>query len=100
MKKLVFVCFIMLSLVACKKETGNLYEGKITGLDYRKCVSPCCGGFYIQIGDSTYRSLDIPENSQLDLSPGNLPVNVVLEWQKVPNSCGGDLITISYIRKK
>jgi hypothetical protein len=100
MKKLIFVCFILMSLFACKKETGNLYEGKITGFDYRKCFSPCCGGFFIQIGDSTYRSLDIPENSQMDLSTEHFPVSVVLEWQKVQNSCGGDLITISYIRKK
>jgi hypothetical protein len=100
MKKLILFGFVLISLMACKKESSNLQEGKITGYDYRKCYSPCCGGYYIQIGNTTYRSLDLEENNLLDLSTETFPLPVLLEWKKVENSCGGDLITISYIRKK
>lgn len=100
MKKLVLVCFVLISLLACKKESNNLIHGKITGIDTRKCASPLCGGFYIQINNTTYRCLEVPLNSTLDLSDETFPVNVVVHWKKDNTSGIDDLIIIEYLKKE
>jgi len=100
MKKLLLFCIVLISLVACKKDSNSLSQGKIIGYDYRKCASPCCGGFYIQIDNATYRCLEVPDNSQLNLSEETLPLNVIVGWKKVETSCGDDLISIDYMRKR
>lgn len=99
MKKLILILVLLVSIISCKKEDNSLSIGQITGFDFRKCASPCCGGFYIKIDTTTYRALDLPENSQLNLSNESLPLTVELRWKKVENSCSDDQITIEFIRK-
>jgi hypothetical protein len=99
MKKLLVICsIILLTVMACKKEKTVLWEGKITGSDFRKCI--CCGGWWIEINTSTYRFYHLPENSNIDLLHDTLPIYVKVRWQKDKNACIGDEIIIDYITKK
>ena len=72
--------------------------GQITNADYRLCM--CCGGWFINIGNETYRFLSLPENSDLNLTEETLPMNVELDWTKDENACLGDEIIISSIKKR
>jgi hypothetical protein len=105
MKKAIFfitLILIPLTFSYCKKEyTENAFTnlGKITGYDPRKCPSPCCGGWYIEINNKTYRFFALPENSNLYLGFDSLPIYVLVSWKKYENGCAGDEIVIDYIKK-
>ncbi|NQU54496.1 MAG: hypothetical protein HQ522_18385 [Bacteroidetes bacterium] len=99
MKKVLFVCCIsILGFLACEKEELLPSEGKITGLDHRKCG--CCGGWFIEIESSTYRFYESPIISELDLMNETFPVFVRLAWSKDETGCGIDLIKIGAIMKE
>jgi hypothetical protein len=102
MKKIVIICVIfILTAGACTKDTGNtrmLSEGIITRADYGACI--CCGGWMIDIGQSTYRFYAIPDNSHLDLTKETFPLNVIVGWKKSENQCDGLEITVDYISKR
>jgi hypothetical protein len=71
--------------------------GKITGSDMRKCV--CCGGWFIDFNDSTYRFYELPDNSDINLENAVFPIVVKLNWSVVNQPCLGDEIAISSIKK-
>ena len=73
-------------------------EGKITGLNPRECM--CCGGWNIEINNSTFRFYNLPENSNIDLLHESMPLYVELVWKKDKNGCLGDEILIDYIKKR
>ena len=99
MKKQSFVyLFILLLLIACKKEAVKYDNGTITGPDQRECV--CCGGWFVVINDSTWRFMDAPQDSDIDLITVTFPVTVELQWEKDPDACLPDEILVSYLRKK
>jgi hypothetical protein len=95
--KIITVLLLSLVLLACSKEVAKQYksEGKITGADLALC--PCCGGWYIVIGDDTYRFDDVPTNSGIDLKKETFPLKVKLDWEPVESNC--QRITISSIIK-
>ncbi|MCX6233694.1 MAG: hypothetical protein NT175_03075 [Bacteroidetes bacterium] len=96
MKKLIIICCILLlTLIACKKDNHLMYEGKITGFDASKCM--CCGGWFIEINNTTFRFYNLPENSNLDLWNEPLPIYVEVVWKKDEKGCLGDEIIIEYI---
>ncbi|MEM7373152.1 MAG: hypothetical protein AAF587_31300 [Bacteroidota bacterium] len=97
-----FLLTSMLSFTSCQQlenvEESLLDEGTILKPDYRLCA--CCGGWFIEIGDETYRMTVLPPESALDLSSGQYPVEVLLRWRKPLAPCLGDEINVSEIRSK
>ena len=92
-------------LIGCSNPTGMTESsGTITGVDYRKCASPCCGGYFIEIDgvDGTYRALSFPEGSDLDLSNENFPIRVRLEWSKDASGliCSESVIVVKTIERE
>ncbi|MFC2131888.1 hypothetical protein ACFLSQ_10680 [Bacteroidota bacterium] len=99
-----FVCISLLIILSCSSDDNTTNDsqynsdGIITGLDMRECA--CCGGWFIDIADSTYRFYEIPEGSNIDLFNATLPMNVYLDWHKSENPCLGDEIIVERISKK
>ena len=99
MKKLLIPFLILLPILfACKKENNLIDTGVITGADERLCI--CCGGWFIDIGDSTYLFKQLPPDSKLDLENESFPVAVFVKWQKDPDACLQEEILVTYISKK
>lgn len=97
-KFFVIIILTLLTVKTCDKAQDDALDtGTITKLDFRECA--CCGGWFIDIGDSTYRFYEIPEKSSLELSAEKLPVEVRLKWQKAEKPCLGDEIKILYIEE-
>ncbi|MEM7375109.1 MAG: hypothetical protein AAF587_41325 [Bacteroidota bacterium] len=92
----------MLGFTSCQQiesiEDTLLEEGRIIGQDYRLCA--CCGGWFIDIGDETYRIPVMPADAELDLSRDQLPMDVLLRWSAPLDPCLGDEIKVSEIREK
>ncbi len=53
--------------------------GVITGPDLRMCI--CCGGWYIQIDQTTFEFDSLPLNSNIILQKDPFPIAVQLDWQ-------------------
>ncbi len=105
MKKLFLFCtFLLLILISCKVDKSSdvedqfLSDGTITGEDYRDCA--CCGGWFIDITDSTFRFYQLPDGSNIDLTNETFPVEVRLDWHHDDNACIGDEIIVDKIRKR
>ena len=70
----------------------------ITKADLRECA--CCGGWFIEIGDTGYRFYEVPENSEVVVTMEKLPMEVALKWEKVKDPCLGDEIKVYYIEER
>ena len=100
MKKILLftVVIITLSILSCKKDNPvEKANGKITGYDMRKCM--CCGGFFIEIQDTTYRFDSIPANSGITLGIDTFPIMVNVTFHKKYPQCIGDEIIIDRMKK-
>ena len=73
-------------------------QGTITGYDYRKCM--CCGGWFVEIGDSTWRFDQIPEGCTINFDEAIFPMEVYLNWLIKDPLCLGDEIVVSRLEKK
>lgn len=98
MKKLIFaVMLLAIAIVSCTEEENEyLSDGTITGADARECI--CCGGYFIDINDSTYRFYELPEPNDIDLINAVFPIFVKLDWAKADFVCLGDEIKIFRIK--
>ena len=67
-------------------------DGTITGIDPRMCA--CCGGYFIEIEEETYRFGALPEGSGLDLTQQTFPLEVELDWDTSSVRCLGDEIDV------
>ena len=93
------VLIFTLSIASCSLgEDEFRSNGTITDYDTRECS--CCGGFYIEIDNVTYRFFDLPKNSELNLENPTFPIFVKLDWTKDANACLGDEIIVSRIEKR
>lgn len=89
----------LLSNCACSlSEDDYKNDGTITGYDTRECS--CCGGFFIDIENDTYRFYTLPDNSDLNLENPVFPINVQLDWTNDANACLGDEIVVLKIKKR
>jgi hypothetical protein len=100
MKKIVLMSYLLLPfIISCSTEVEEyMDEGTITGYDTRECS--CCGGFFIDIGNITYRFYTIPDNSSLNLENPDFPIPVKLSWKMDENACLGDEIIVLSIERK
>ena len=103
MKKILFLTFTLLTLsfISCDKDNKDKTDevnGKITGQDFRKCS--CCGGYFIEIKDSTYRFDSIPSNSGINLNIDTFPIFVNVAFHKKYPQCIGDEIIIDRMKKE
>jgi hypothetical protein len=80
MKPLIlFLALIVFAAPACKKEKHYL-NGTLIGIDYRKCASPMCGGWFIEIGNDTLRFFEQPIKTDINLNADlkfPIPVKVI-----------------------
>ena len=100
MKRLIFVgLFFLVGISACSEvENDYMSNGTITGVDIRECI--CCGGYFIDIDNITYRFDVLPGGSNLNLDNPTFPIYVKLDWDKVENGCLGDEIKVLRIEKR
>ena len=101
MKKILAVALIIIafSIVSCSLGgDDSMSDGTITGYDTRECA--CCGGFFIEIDNVTYRFYDVPPNSELNLQNPTFPIYVKLDWTKDANACVGDEIIVFRIEER
>lgn len=100
MKKTIFVGILLIIGILSCTEDENMFmsNGVITDIDFRECS--CCGGFFIDINDSTYRFFTIPEGSNLSLENPVFPIYVKLDWAKADTLCLGDEIKVLRIEKR
>jgi hypothetical protein len=96
MKKIFYIIILLLGFMNCSMQEHEYEsEGIITGIDDRECS--CCGGYFIEISDSTYRFDTIPPGSNLKLQNADFPISVKLDWHEDPNACLGDEIIVERI---
>ncbi len=100
MKKIILTSLLLLIVfTSCTTEVDDFMdEGTIKGYDNRECI--CCGGYFIDISNTTYRFYTIPENSNLDLTNPSFPISVNLKWKEDEPQCLGDEIIVIRIEKR
>jgi hypothetical protein len=99
LKKIFTYIVLLMSLWFCSEQEDEYAStGIITGIDDRECI--CCGGYFIEIADSTYRFYNIPPGSKLNLENPDFPVYVKLDWHEDPDACLGDEIIVERIERQ
>ncbi len=100
MKKIIFILFLSaIVFSSCSmKDVKSFQKATITGPDRSMCA--CCGGWFIDIGEKTYRFYDLPESSTLDVKNASFPLHVELQWRKNKAGCKGDEIIVEKIKKE
>jgi hypothetical protein len=100
---LLLITLIVLAVPACRKER-QYTNGMIIGIDYRKCASPMCSGWFLEVKNDTLRFLEIPEKTDINFNNGDLkfpiPVKVIYtrytnDWKDIK-----DLIFVKEIWKR
>lgn len=99
MKKIFRLMIITISLyiISCKDKNEDPI-GKIIGEDSRCCI--CCGGYFIQIDQNSYRFRSLPAGSGINLNTVTFPIYVNVAFHKMDTQCWGDEIIIERIRMK
>ena len=95
------IACLIIAFSSCDNDNKNNTQelnGKITGQDLRKCM--CCGGYYIEISDSTYRFDSIPASCGINHLTDTFPIYVYVVFHKKNPQCLGDEIIIDRMRKK
>lgn len=98
-RKISFVIVVFLfTIFSCEKEESYQSTALITGPDLGQCI--CCGGYFIEVEDSTYNFDTIPASSGIDLSDVTFPIAVELDWE-YDKKCGNiQYINITRIKKQ
>jgi hypothetical protein len=74
------------TLSSCQKSDTNQGDAKLIGIDFRKCATPYCSGWFIEINGETKRFFEAPAETDIDFS-GELtfPISVTVVWEKYDN---------------
>ncbi|MBK8564487.1 MAG: hypothetical protein IPN76_14420 [Saprospiraceae bacterium] len=100
---LLFVLVGLCFAASCEKSDLKTGTAKVTGIDFRKCASPYCSGWFIEIDGETKRFFEIPSNTDIDFnSELEFPIPVEVEWEKYDNWWGDieDLIKVEKLDTK
>lgn len=64
----------------------QLEDATILGVDYRRCASPYCGGWFVEIEGDTLRFLEVPAQTNINLNDDTIfPVNAKIRWRHYEN---------------
>ena len=104
MKTTFFILILAAAAVSCCKndDHDDLDQGTIIGIDYRECVSPYCGGWFIEIGSDTLRFFEVPDKTDINFnSILDFPIPVRVSWHKYTGEWAEveDLIKVEEIWK-
>jgi hypothetical protein len=95
--KIAGIIFIVVILISCTKENSDYKSlGTITGADPTMCA--CCGGWFINIENTQYRIVSMPENFAQELAKETFPVTVKLDWQLITTGCPSEFKRITALR--
>lgn len=92
------ILVLALSLTACLDDEAFPKKGVITGPDMSMCA--CCGGWFIQIGEETFRFDKLPMGSGIDLENETFPIKVRLDWKKDEKACISNRIKITRVQRE
>lgn len=84
---------LLLAISACNNNPtcgfGTLEEledATIIGVDYRRCASPYCGGWFIEIEGDTLRFLEMPAQTNINFADDTIfPIEVKVRWRNYEN---------------
>lgn len=95
-----FLFMLILGLLfSCEDEKMEFRDAAvITGPDLGQCI--CCGGYFIEIGDSTYNFEKLPEESSIDLTSDEYPIEVNIDWESDKKCGNNQYIEITRIERK
>jgi len=96
-KTLFGIVVLFILSTSCEKNNGFQNEGIISGYDYRKCM--CCGGYFVEVEDSTYRFYVMPDDFNFDWETDTFPLNVLLDWRLDSAQCLGDEIIVERMER-
>lgn len=106
MKNFILLLFLTTLAFSCgDKSDADLSSGDamLTGIDMRKCASPYCGGWFLEMDGETLRFLEIPSDTDIDFnSELEFPIPVEVEWTEYDNWWGDieGLIKVEKIYRK
>lgn len=88
---LVLLLVFSLFFLHCEKQVAEecpptLVKAMIIGQDFRRCA--CCGGWIIDLGQDTVRTLSLPATFEIDPLP-DLPIEVCLSFEAETGPCKG-----------
>lgn len=96
MKKILFAgifSLLIFTASSCDEDESDfMSKGVISGIDFRECS--CCGGYFIDINDSTYRFKSLPAGSDVIGRNPKFPIYVLLDWAMEDTLCLGDEIKV------
>ncbi len=94
--KIIFLIFLFTGIFFSCAEDENAFQSSaiINGPDIRECI--CCGGYLVEIGDSTYNFESLPASANIDLITETFPIAVNLDWTR--NRKCGDIQYIDITR--
>lgn len=107
MKNLTITLILLSTVVSCeetlpnKVENWDAIDAIITMPDLRACV--CCGGYFLQVGSTTYNFETFPANASSDFQnltyPENFPISVKVNFNPGRQCDQVKYITLTQIRK-
>ncbi len=88
-----FLLLLLLSTLCfpCCNKSDDLSTSNamLTGIDERKCASPYCGGWFLEMDGETLRFLEAPTDTNIDFnSELEFPIPVEVEWTEYDNWWG------------
>ena len=102
-----FILLLLLTTIgfACGDKSEDLSSGNamLTGIDFRKCASPYCGGWFLEMDGETFRFLEVPTDTDIDFnSELEFPIPVEVECTEYDNWWGDieGLIKVEKLYKK
>ena len=85
MNKVYLILAIALMSISCEEKADfQLQRARIIGVS-GWCV--CWPGYLIEIENTTYYFQDVPDNSSIDLTRQEFPLDVRIKWQPIETNC-------------
>jgi hypothetical protein len=87
MKRIGVLFFLFLALQSCEKDRLRLDDfTEVTVIGIDMTMTPCSGGYVFQIGDSTYRTIEVISNTILT-DTMTFPKTVFIKYEHPNGGC-------------